>query len=67
MFVNAAERFLLILTTLEKSRAVALTGLLQLTELNPNRLYNLPRITRLIMNTQYVSARYGTKCCTCLT
>lgn len=67
MFVNAAERFLLILTTLEKSRAVALTGLLQLTELNPNRLYNLHRITRLIMNTRYVSARYGAKCCTRLT
>lgn len=67
MYVNAAERFLLILTTLEESRAVALIGLLQLTELNPNRLYNLHRITKLIMNTQYVSARYRAKCCTCLT
>ena len=67
MYVNAVERFLLILTTVEESRAVALIGLLQLTELNPNRLYNLHRITRLMMNTQHVSARYRAKCCTCLT
>lgn len=71
MYVDLAERFLLILAALKESRAVALLDLLQLTELNPNELYDLHGTTRLIMraNSEYsvcVCRAYCAKCCTCI-